>query len=152
MQRWPDLHGESVSLRRATMGQRLTSRVGGAPKDDGSVLVLLRAEDVVEADGEAVQVADVQRTKVVMEGIVQEGVVDGEVARGCAGTGQGRCIGGARRPFPGRWGRWLGGWKQGFGRGRVDVGGEIEPVWRWSRSGRRRDGRRWTEAYRGCTR
>ena len=52
-----------------------------APEDYGTVLILLGAEDIVELDGKAVQMANVQRAKVMMEGIVQEDVVNGEVAR-----------------------------------------------------------------------
>ena len=36
----------------------------------------------MELDGKAVEVSDVQRAKVVVESIVEEGIVNGEVTRG----------------------------------------------------------------------
>lgn len=57
----------------------LTSRVGSAPKYDGAVLVLLGTEDLVELKGEPVQVADVEWAKVMVEVVIEEGVIDGKV-------------------------------------------------------------------------
>lgn len=59
----------------------LTSGISGAPKHYRAVLVLLSTKDVVEANGKAVQVANVQRAKVVVKGIVQQAIVNGKVAR-----------------------------------------------------------------------
>ena len=59
----------------------LTSGVSSAPEDNGPITVLLSTEDLVELNRKAVQVANVQRPKVVVEGIVEQGVVNGEVAR-----------------------------------------------------------------------
>lgn len=56
-----------------------TTRIRGAPEDNGPILVLGRSEDIVEVEGKAVQVADVERAKVVVEGVVEQAVVDGEV-------------------------------------------------------------------------
>lgn len=57
----------------------LTSRIGSAPKDDRAVLVLLGTEDLVELKGEPVQVTDVEWAKVMVEVVVEEGVINGEV-------------------------------------------------------------------------
>lgn len=57
----------------------LTPRVGGAVEYNGTVLVLLGAEDIVELNGKAVQVTDVQRAKVMVESVVEKDVVNGEV-------------------------------------------------------------------------
>lgn len=70
---------------------RLTSGVGSAPEDDWAILVLLGTEDVMELQGEAVQVANVERAKVVVESIVQECIVDGEVVRCLTGGGLDGC-------------------------------------------------------------
>ena len=68
---------------------RLTPRVGGAPEHNWTVLVLFGPKDVVELDGEPVKVSNVQRAKVMMESIVQELIIDGEIAW--------RCLVGGRR-------------------------------------------------------
>lgn len=57
----------------------LTSRIGSAPKDDGAVFVLLGTEDLMKLKGEPVQVTDVEWAKVMVEVVVEQGVVDGEV-------------------------------------------------------------------------
>lgn len=62
-------------------GKGLTPGIGSAPEHDWSVLVLLGTEDLVELEGKAVEMTDVKRTKVVMEIVVKEGVIDGEVVR-----------------------------------------------------------------------
>lgn len=67
---------------------RLTSGVSSAPENNWAVLVFLSTKDVVELDGKAVKVSDVQRAKVVVECIVEESIVNGEVARGlCVARG-----------------------------------------------------------------
>lgn len=50
----------------------LTSRVRLAPEHNQPVLILLGAQDLVELDGKPVQVPDVQRPKVVVEGVIQQ--------------------------------------------------------------------------------
>lgn len=45
----------------------------------------------MELQGEAVQVTNVERAKVVVESIVQEGIVDGEVVRRLTGGGLDGC-------------------------------------------------------------
>lgn len=59
----------------------LTPRVRSTPKHDRTIFVFLGAKDIVEANGKAVQVTNVQGPKVVVKGIVEECVVDGKVAR-----------------------------------------------------------------------
>lgn len=75
----------------------------------------------MEVQGEAVQVADVQRAKVVVEGVVEEAVVDGEV-EGCSLLGRAALRGRARRRGLVAVG------EERVGRGRLCVGREVEPV------------------------
>jgi hypothetical protein len=80
----------------------LTPRVCAAPEDDCPVLVGRIAQDLVQLDREAVQVTNVKRTKVAMEGIVEQRLVDAEVHGWvCFGPGCGRTSLRARRPL--RW-------------------------------------------------
>lgn len=61
-----------VSMRNvAIMEGALTSRVCTAPKHDCSILVRWVAQDLMQLHREAVQVTNVQRAKVAMEGIVE---------------------------------------------------------------------------------
>lgn len=106
----------------------LTSGVSSAPEDDGAILVLLGTEDIVELQGEAVQVTDVQRAEVVVESVVEEGVVDGEVVRRRAdggGLNGSRAFGGSLRSFPGGGLDGLAVGEDGLGRGRVDVRSQV---------------------------
>jgi hypothetical protein len=70
----------------------LTPRVRVAPEYDRPAIAILLRKDIVQHDREAVQVTDVQRAKVGVEGIVKQAVVDGEVygrwllLRCCLGT------------------------------------------------------------------
>lgn len=58
-----------------------TSRVGVAPENDSSLLVRRIAQNLVQLHSKTVEVADVQRPEIRMEGIVQKGLVDCEVYR-----------------------------------------------------------------------
>lgn len=58
----------------------LTPWVCGTVEDDWSVLVILVSQNIVELDGEAVEVTNVQRAEIVVKGVVEERVIDGEVA------------------------------------------------------------------------
>ena len=111
------------SKEQETLRGPLTPRVRGAPEDNGPVLVLGRGEDVVEVEGEAVQVADVQRAEVVVEGVVEEAVVDGEV-EGLLGPPRVAAPRGRAR----RRGR-VGVGEEGVGRRGLRVGGEVKAVW-----------------------
>jgi hypothetical protein len=62
-----------------TCGVCTASRIGLAPKYDNAIAVRGVSEDFVEVHCESVQVANVQRTKVGVESIVEEGVINGEV-------------------------------------------------------------------------
>lgn len=53
--------------------------IGPAPKHNDTALVLRVAQDIVQRHGEAVQMTDVQRAKIVVERVVQQGIIDGEV-------------------------------------------------------------------------
>lgn len=103
-----------------------TSWVGGTPENNGAVLVFLRTKDVVEVNSKSVEVANVQRAKVMVEGIVEESVIDGEVARRLSGAG--RWCGGRLPTLPGR-GRCLGVWERCLRGGRVNVSGQVQAVW-----------------------
>lgn len=75
---WPRLDHHHVTGNQACcIGA--TPGVGFTPEHDGTVTVGWIAEDFVEQDREAVEVANVQWAKVVVEGVVEEGVIDGEV-------------------------------------------------------------------------
>lgn len=65
--------------KKRRMQDKRTPRIRLAPEDDGAVLVLGIAQNFVQHDGKAIQVADVQRTEVCVEGIVQEVLVNGKV-------------------------------------------------------------------------
>jgi len=56
---------------RAIGKQKHTPGVSLAPKDNGPVLILLRGKDFVEVQGKPVEVSNVQRAKVVVEGVVE---------------------------------------------------------------------------------
>lgn len=106
-----------------------TARVSPTPEDNGPVLVLLGTEHIVKVQRKAVQVADVERAKVVVESVVQEGVVNGEVEGrrlGGAGNRLG-ALSSALRPLPRGLQRLRVGEKC-VGRGRMDVSGEVEAV------------------------
>jgi hypothetical protein len=55
------------------------SCIGSAPEHHGFVIVGWISQDFVELHCKSVKVTDVERTKVSVEGIVQQCVVDGEV-------------------------------------------------------------------------
>lgn len=78
----------------------------------------------MELNGKAVQMSDMKRAEIVVEGIVEERIVNGKVARRLAvARGRRRMTGGSSLgSFP----RGLGmRWEQGIGVGRVDVGSKI---------------------------
>lgn len=122
-----------VSLRFVQMyTERLTSRVSSAPENNGAVLVLLCAQDVMELDGESVEMADVQRAKIMVESVVQKSIVDGEIAwlrsvrlggeRGRTGSSSLTSL------LGGSWQRLLGVRERRVWRRRMDVGGKVKPV------------------------
>lgn len=63
------------------MSAILTSWVGPAPENNGSVLILLGTEDLMKLKGESVQVTDVEWAKVVVKVVVKKGIIYGEVVR-----------------------------------------------------------------------
>lgn len=93
-QRWRDL-ALSVHAGRRRCSWELTSRIGTAPEDDCPVFVRRICEDLVQLDSKAVQVANVQRAKVAVEGVVQQCLVDTEVDGRLLGPGRGRTYLGA---------------------------------------------------------
>lgn len=60
---------------------RLTPWVGPTPEHDRTVLVLLSTQNLMKLEGKSVQVTDVERAKVVVEVVVEQGVINGEVVR-----------------------------------------------------------------------
>lgn len=106
-----------------------TARVGSAPEYNGPVLVLLGSQNLVELQREAVEVTDVERAKVVVEGIVEESVVNGKVVRlpqSLRGRRRGS-VGGLLRALAGGAG-WFGIGEERVLVGGIEVGGEIETV------------------------
>ena len=91
--RWIGLRNRSESkVRRPCLDQdHVASHQAGsvcsapgicsAPEYHRSVIVRRITQDLVELDCESVQVADMQWTEVVVECIVQEGIIDSEVYR-----------------------------------------------------------------------
>lgn len=80
MRHWLGLHLVSMSSSAMGGSDRLrTSRIGMTPEHNGAILIVWMSQYFVELDGEAIQMADVQWTKVGVESIVQQAVVDGEV-------------------------------------------------------------------------
>lgn len=133
MQHWHGLYFKSRRLASWTCAQfsqggGLTSGVSSAPEHNGTILVLLSAEDIVELNRKAVEVANVQRTEVMVESVVEESVINGEVARRCSvGLERGR-LNSSLRTFPrGNGLLWVG--ENGIGRGRMDVRGKVETIW-----------------------
>lgn len=57
-----------------------TAGISFAVENNRPRLVLSRSKDIMELDGEAVEVSDVQWSEVVVESIVKQGIVNGEVA------------------------------------------------------------------------
>ena len=110
----------------------LTLRISSAPEDNWSLLVLLGSQYVMELDSKAVQVADVERTKVMVESVVKERIVDSKVAglrsrwfgeRGSAGSESCRSL--PRRDRR----RLLGVGKWRIGSGSDVVGSEVQAIW-----------------------
>lgn len=86
------------------MSEQLTLGVGHAPEDDWSVSILLGAEYVMKHESESVEMADMERAKVMVEGIVEQLVVNGEVERllpRLEVQGRLRCVTGALRSLGG---------------------------------------------------
>lgn len=105
---------------------QLTPRVGSAPEHDRAVFIFLGAEDIVKSNSKAVQVANVKRAKVMVEGVVQEGIIHGEVAWRRLATGCSSAIRCSLRSFSGRLG---GTGEEGIRGRRMNVGAQIKAVW-----------------------
>lgn len=83
----------------------------------------------MELDGKAVEVANMQRTKVVVEGVVQKSVVDCEVA-GRVSVGYQRCRGSSVRISRCSLSGGFGAGERSIGSRRVHIGAQIESVCR----------------------
>jgi hypothetical protein len=59
----------------------LTPSICLAPENNRLVLVFGRTENIMELDSKPIEMTDVQWSEVVVEGIVQQAVIDGEVVR-----------------------------------------------------------------------
>jgi hypothetical protein len=112
---------------RAISSDELTSRISGAPEHNGPILVPLRTQDIVELNGKAVQVTNVQRAKVMVKGVVEEGIIDGKVAwrRAVRFGERGRS---SLTSFPGRDGS-LRVREEVVVGGRIQVRGEVQAIW-----------------------
>lgn len=78
----------------------------------------------MELDGKAVEVANMQRAEVMVEGVVEQGIVNGEVARRVSGIGA-RFHSSTCSPLRG--GR-LRVREEGVGSWSMGVGGEIQAI------------------------
>lgn len=114
------------------MSETLTPWIGSAPEDNGSIFILLGTENLVELERESVQVTDVEWAKVMVEVVVQKGVIDSEVVRllvGRLGHGLGT-MARSLRPLGRRSLRRFGIRKQGVLVGRMDVRGQVQTIFR----------------------
>ena len=74
-------------LNKHHVACKYTSRIGSAsrvrltPEHDSAVLVRRVSEDLVQANGKAVQVSNVQWAKIRVEAVVEEFIVAREVCR-----------------------------------------------------------------------
>lgn len=86
----------------------------------------------MELDGESIEVADVQRAKIMVESVVQKSIVDCKIAwlRSVRlGGERGRTRSSSLASLLGRsWLRLLGVRERGVWCGRLDVGGKVKPV------------------------
>ena len=76
--RWPSLDEHHIARYQAgSIGT--TSCICSAPENNRSIIVCWITKDLVELHREPVEMVDVQWAEVVVKGIVQEGIIDGEV-------------------------------------------------------------------------
>lgn len=77
---WPRLDQDHVASNQAG---RVCTASGICPRVEDYCAVIIRgvAEQVMEVDGKAVQMADVEGPEVCVERVVKEGVIDGEIDR-----------------------------------------------------------------------
>jgi hypothetical protein len=78
---WPGLNQDHVACHNAGSICAATG-IGLAVENNRAVAVGRISQDLVEKHSEAVEMADVQRTEVGMECVVEKGVVNSEVDRG----------------------------------------------------------------------
>lgn len=106
-----------------------TSSIGLTPEDHRPIVVRRVTQYLMEVDSETVQVADVQRAKIGMEGVIKKRVVNGKIYGGLI-LGPRRCsssLGSPGRPFA--WRLWLRGIREwGVFAWLVGIGCEIQPV------------------------
>jgi hypothetical protein len=70
-------------VHRLTLRERIhTASISLAPENNWSALIFWCAENIVKLDSEAIQVSNVQGSKVVVESVVEKSIVNTEVARG----------------------------------------------------------------------
>lgn len=101
-----------------------TARISSAPENNGPVLVLLRSEDLVELQRKAVEMSNVKRAKVVVEGVVEKSIIYCEIVGLLVVLG-GSGLDIALRSLPRRPRSLVGVGKQRVGIGRLGVSGEI---------------------------
>lgn len=77
---WPRLDQDHVAGHQ-TRGVCSTAGIWLAPEHHWAILVLGIAEDLMKLDRKLVQVADMQRTKVRVECVIYQGIVDSKVYR-----------------------------------------------------------------------
>lgn len=125
-----------------------------APENNGPVLVVGVAQNLVQLNGEAVEVANVEWAEVGVEGVVQQGAVNGEVDGRRVGLGwrSRTCLslGRALAWRPALLGGGVGEGSLGVGRRRVR--GEIQAVFNGCLVTRILCSGEWRSSYPGCTR
>lgn len=126
--------------RQQTAGISPRTAIRPAPKHNHTALVLRVAENVMQRHSKTVQVANVQRTEIMVERVIQQGVVDSEVHRLQARrVDDGTLTPLVRGPGDVRWDMlrrglvWIGDrswWEGRVGCGWGGVGRKIKAVWR----------------------
>lgn len=79
MQHLLDLDAILVTVLKGIHTRRLTPCISLAPEYDRPILVFWRSEYIMELHSKAVQVPNVQWSKIMVECIVEEGIIDREV-------------------------------------------------------------------------
>lgn len=107
-----------------------TSRISTAPKDHGTVLIGAISQHLVQLDGKAVQVANVQWAEISVECVVQQALVNSEVDGRVDMFGRGSRAGlRLGRALRGRLGRAFQVLKWRVGVRWVGEGGQVEAIW-----------------------
>lgn len=75
---WRPILNENKISSDKTSGIGTASWITPTPEHDLTVLILLGAHVIMKTDSESVQVANVERTEVQMELVIEKTIIDGE--------------------------------------------------------------------------